>query len=655
MRSLKPKETTANAISVKAAADLQNEITRLQEQIVQLRSNIDAIENTLESPNVGRGNATFGTLESTDLRVNRNATLQKANVSDLTADKIETPDIEATNATVTNVLDANQINTPKLNADEVKSDSVQSDEVTTDDLTATTLKSTTATLNEATIDTANIATANIDNYVTNKVEANEVKTTSLDTDEVQATEATVTELTATDAKIESAEIEKARIENRYYISDKPGKTIQLTQVEEQHPAWICLDTRGLQNAKIIAKDLNGELFSVIYTNTRHTPLIQWSKRNDEAIQRFFYNYKSNKLYIETWMSCEFQWQIDGYEETPFIPSTFQDDFPENLLDCYKYSVNRKHGIVLMGEQGADTVLSVQGSIEGSFLIDNGKFTYLDFYSDSAWDLFNVAKSFFRSGSDEDGWQYEKAECWGYLKHTATGEAEHYDYTEHVSTDRYIYDFEYTSWRDVGGSFDGVAVQNLFDSADFTNISGIEVSEVYVITTPAETYYVKNEAGEYVEVGGIWYIDPKYLSQTPTDLVFLDTNGKFICDSIDDVIVDDQGRHVHLYEGNTYTQPRAKYYTREEIPASPNPYMDEDGTEIEALEKIEYIDENTIKLTIDNAHGQDEIVISASGLQEDEKLPFILGFTIRTPRIDYAFNSEVQQTYTVNADNGYYGG
>ena len=240
-------------------------------------------------------------------------------------------------------------------------------------------------------------------------------------------------------KQENAEIEKARIENRYYISDKPGKTIQLTQVEEQHPAWICLDTRGLQNAKIIAKDLNGELFSVIYTNTRHTPLIQWSKRNDEAIQRFFYNYKTNKLYIETWMSCEFQWQIDGYEETPFIPSTFQDDFPENFLDCYKYSVNRKHGIVLMGEQGADTVLSVQGAIEGSFLIDNGKFTYLDFYSDSAVDLFNVAKSFFRSGSDEDGWQYEKAECWGYLKHTDLGTPEHYEYSPHIVTSADYYE------------------------------------------------------------------------------------------------------------------------------------------------------------------------------------------------------------------------
>lgn len=607
MRSLKPKETTANAISVKAAADLQNEIARLQEQIVQLRSNIDAIENTLESPNVGRGNATFGTLESTDLNVNRNTNLKNANVEDLKADKIETPDIEATNATVTNVLDANQINTPKINADEVKSDSVQSDEVKTDDLEATTLKATTATLNEATIDKANIATANIDNYVTNKVTANEVKTTSLDTDEVQATEAEINELNTTDAKIESAEIEKARIENRYYISDKPGKTIQLTQVEEQHPAWICLDTRGLQNAKIIAKDLNGELFSVIYTNTRHTPLIQWSKRNDEAIQRFFYNYKNNKLYIETWMSCEFQWQIDGYEETPFIPQTFQDDFPENLLDCYKYSVNRKHGIVLMGEQGADTVLSVQGSIEGSFLIDNGKFTYLDFYSDSAVDLFNVAKSFFRSGSDEDGWQYEKAECWGYLKHTDLGTPEHYEYSPYIVNSSDYYEGD------------------MWDTADgWRRRCTLRRDDLYAVS----------------DTDGLYYKVATFL--------YGFSNGKGKIWSYD--------ANGHLIQSNLAGSPHGlRVFTHTIVPAVPGASMDEDGTEIEALEKIEYIDENTIKLTIDNAHGQDEIVINASDLQEDEKLPFILGFTIRTPRIDYAFNSEVQQTYTNSADNSYYGG
>lgn len=634
MRSLKPKETTANAISVKAAADLQNEITRLQEQIVQLRSNIDAIENTLESPNVGRGNATFGTLQSTDLNVNRNATLQKANVSDLTADKIETPDIEATNATVTNVLDANQINTPKLNADEVKSDSLQSDEVTTDDLTTTTFSATTAIVGEATINTANIATANIGNYVTNKVTAVEVETASLNTDEVTTEEATVTELTAENAEVQNAEIEKARIENRYYITDKPGKTIQLTQVEEQHPAWICLDTRGVQNAKIVAKDLEGELFSVIYSNTRHTPLIQWSKRNDNAIQRFFYNYKTNKLYIETWTSCEFQWQIDGYEETPFIPQTFQDDFPESLLDCYKYSVSRKHGIVLMGEQGADTVLSVQGAIEGSFLIDDGEFVYLDFYSDSAWDLFNVAKSFFRSGSDEDGWQYEKAQCWGYLKHTLSGTSEHYEYTEHTSSVTHL-------------QLDTANNQTAYTYADCAQLytgwgytpSLYSISEVIEIwgATLRECYVEDDSTGELKEA--------KYLCRCwdthahELDQVFLDADSKFIHSA---------------RTSNDDWKTTVKYYTRELIPGTANPYMDEDGTEIEALEKVEYVDENTIKLTIDNQYGQDEITISADDLQEDEKLPFILGFTIRTPKIDYTFNREAK-TIAGKSDNSYYGG
>lgn len=630
MRSLKPKETTANAISVKAAADLQNEITRLQEQIVQLRESIDEIESTLDSPNVGRGDATFGTLESTDLNVNRNTTLQKAEVSDLTADKIKTPDIEAENATVTNVLDANQINTPELNADAVKTDSVQSDEVTTGDLTTTTFSATTATVDEATVNTANITTANIGNYVTNKVTANEVETASLVTDEVTTEEATVTELTAENAEVQNAEIEKARIENRYYISDKPGKTIQLTQVEEQHPAWICLDTRGVQNAKIIAKDLKGELFSVIYSNTRNTPLIQWSKRNDNAIQRFFYNYKTNKLYIETWTSCEFQWQIDGYEETPFIPQTFQDDFPESLLDCYKYSVSRKHGIVLMGEQGADTVLSVQGAIEGSFLIDDGEFVYLDFYSDSAWDLFNVAKSFFRSGSDEDGWQYEKAECFGYLKHTATGETEHYEYIEHEGSFSDIYTIGKETLRYIDS-------QSL-ESIGFTPTRYLSSKVESIIERSYTDVCVKDDnTGEYKAVKYAWFIrlaGKAYLSDT----IFLDSERNFIQAASDEEVY-----------------PKVKYYIRESTPGgSTSPYMDEDGTEIEALEKVEYVDENTIKLTIDNQYGQDEIVINGEDLQEDEKLPFILGFTIRTPKIDYTFNREAK-TIAGKSDNSYYGG
>ena len=307
------------------------------------------------------------------------------------------------------------------------------------------------------------------------------------------------------------------------------------------------------------------------------------------------------------MSCEFQWQIDGYEETPFIPQTFQDDFPDNLLDCYKYSVNRKHGIVLMGEQGADTVLSVQGSIEGSFLIDNGKFTYLDFYSDSAVDLFNVAKSFFRSGSDEDGWQYEKAECWGYLKHTDLGTPEHYEYSPYIVTSADYYEGD--RW----------------DTDDGWRIR-------YTLRTD-DLYAISDTDGLYYKVAMFLY----GISNGTAKIWSYDANG-------------------HLIQSNLAgSTDGLRVFTRTIVPASPGASMDEDGTVIEALEKIEYVDENTIKLTIDNAHGQDEIVISASGLQEDEKLPFILGFTIRTPRIDYAFNSEVQQTYTNNADNGYYGG
>lgn len=611
MKSLKPKETTSNAISVKAAKDLENEIAILQKQIVALRNNIDTIENTLESPNVGRGDANFGSLIATDLQVNRNATLKNASISDLNSNNITTPDIEATNATVTNVLDANQINTPELNATDVNASAIQVDSITATNSTATTISTDTLSADEATLNTANIATANIDNYITKTVQAVEVEAPSIDTDELTASEATITDLQSTNATIEEANVENARIENRYYISDKPGKTIQLTQVEEQHPAWICLDTRGLQNAKIIAKDTTGELFSVIYSNTRHTPLIQWSKRNDEAIQRFFYQYKTNKLYIETWTSCEFQWQIDGYEKTPFIPQTYQDTFPESLLDCYKYSCSRKHGIVLMGEKGSDTVLSVQGVIEGSFLIDNGEFTYIDFYSDSAWDLFNVAKSFFRSGSDEDGWQYEKAECWGYLKHTDEIVPEHYEYDL------------------IEGGVNQSKLTQVRHGVDGQGLN-------YRLYTYADDVYAEKSAepGVYVKVGYFLY---KWSSGWAyTNIQALDENENFIT-----------GRGDSIW--NSFS-----IYEQVDVPETQSPARDADNTEIEALEKIEYVDENTIKLTIDNHYGQDEITINCEDLQEDEKLPFILGFTIRTPRIDYVFNREAKQINGNSGDSSYYG-
>jgi hypothetical protein len=83
-------------------------------------------------------------------------------------------------------------------------------------------------------------------------------------------------------------------------------------------------------------------------------------------------------------------------------------------------------------------------------------------------------------------------------------------------------------------------------------------------------------------------------------------------------------------------------------------MDEDGTEIEALEKVEYVDENTIVLTIDNKHGQDTITIDGTDATTDEVLPFVLGFTIRTPKIDATFNSEALPVKGTAAQQYFYG-
>jgi hypothetical protein len=367
--------------------------------------------------------------------------------------------------------------------------------------------------------------------------------------------------------------------------------MQITGVNEDQPGYICIDTKGVQTAKIVAKDDQGELFTVIYSNTRGTPLIQWSKRTDFTLNKFFYGFKTNKLYLQVWQDCSIQWQIDAFEDEPFAPTTYTE-LPENLIDCYRYNVGRKSGIVLMGDNEDGVVLSVQGTIEGNFLVDSGEFTYINFYSDSAYDLFKVAKAFFRTGSDEDGWRYEKAQVWGYLRHTDTVVPAHDEYNPEPMDDSIL-------------------------TEENTEKIGVVNYTHYSYSGP--TLYAKNSEDEYVEIAEFqWRYPDGYAFNVRAAI---DTNGNVI-----DSTVDTPWSNLTVY-------------TVAHIPAGQSPYRDEDNTEIEALEKVEYVDENTILLTIDNKYGQDEITIEGNSIAEDEKLPFVLGFTFRTPKVDAVFNED----------------
>jgi hypothetical protein len=132
-------------------------------------------------------------------------------------------------------------------------------------------------------------------------------------------------------------------------------------------------------------------------------------------------------------------------------------------------------------------------------------------------------------------------------------------------------------------------------------------------------YAKNSEDEYVEIAEFqWRYPYGYAFNVRAAI---DTNGNVI-----DSTVDTPWSNLTVY-------------TVTHIPAGQSPYRDEDNTEIEALEKVEYVDENTILLTIDNKYGQDEITIEGNSIAEDEKLPFVLGFTFRTPKVDAVFNED----------------
>lgn len=617
MRSLKPKETQEYALTKKTADELKDEIIRLQQSVVALQSEIEGIETQLEAPTVGRGNPVFDSVTTTDLTVNRDTTIQDLQADEITATKITSPDIETKNITVSNVINAAHVNTPDLDAEVGSIEQLQSENISVDVLAADEATVPDLTANTATIGTANITTANVGTYNVAKVDATEVNTPLL-----KATESVLDAAAIEKAEIENAVINNLEAEdlwnrNRWFKDDT--KRMQITGVNEDQPGYICIDTKGVQTAKIVAKDEQGELFTVIYSNTRGTPLIQWSKRTDFTLNKFFYGFKTNKLYLQVWQDCSIQWQIDAFENEPFAPTTYSE-LPESLIDCYRYNVGRKSGIVLMGDSEDGTVLSVQGTIEANFLVDSGEFTYINFYSDSAYDLFKVAKAFFRTGSDEYGWRYEKAQVFGYLRHTDTVAPAYEPYTFTSSAEAY------TGLNSMSGPRT-VADKTFVDTDPLVN----SVDCVYVTGGSTQLYTTVN--GEYKKILKIC---------TTSDIAgAADYLWPIVWVEGDDV-TSLAGASIRLIEPRTVGDipnlfEDISYYTA--TGSSHSPYRDEDNTEIEALEKVEMVDENTILLTIDSKYGQDEITIEGNSLTEDEKLPFVLGFTFRTPRVDAVFNED----------------
>ena len=617
MKSLRPQQDMKSTVFTKQEVEeLKDRINELTDSVASLSESISDIQDEVDTI---EGNVTpeYQKVTTVDLEVTRDSTLNDVSADSVTATTMNASDMESTNLTVTNVLDASHINTPDLDAEVGSIDQLQSENISVDVLAAdeATIPSLAATT--ATIGTANIATANIGTYNVAQVDATEV-----DTPLVKATEAVIDSIASDEAEIEDAVINTLEAEdlwnrNRWFQDDT--RRIQITDVAEDTPGYICIDTKGVQTAKIRASDDGGELFTVIFSNARSVPMVQWSKRTDFTLNKFFYGFKTNKLYLQVWQDCSIQWQIDAFEDTPHAPSTYSE-LPENLIDCYRYNVGRKNGIVLMGDGEESTVLSVQGTIEGNFLVDSGEFTYVNFYSDSAYDLFKVAKAFFRTGSDEDGWRYEKAEVFGYLRHTDTIAPAYEPYTFTSSSEAYV-GLNSMSGPRTSADTTFVDTDPLVNSVDC----------VYVTGGSTQLYTTVN--GEY----------KKILKICTTSDVSADYLWPIVWVEGDDT-TSLAGASIRLLEPRTGTGIPSllsiSYYTA--TGASHSPYRDEDNTEIEALEKVEYVDENTILLTINNKYGQDEITITVTPpVGEDEKLPFVLGFTFRTPKVDTVFNEDAE--------------
>lgn len=600
MKSLKPKTENQKLITQKTADELKSEIEQLQDSLVDLQNQIASIETELNQPNVGRGSVNFDSVSTTTLN-STNSSLGAATFDTASGNTIEVDEIESRNITATNVIDSPHINTDDLDATAAEIDTLKvNTKVDASVVDAGSVTATTATLDEATVGTLNAATANISTYQVNKVDANEVETPLLKATESVLTSAAIDEAEIQDEVVMESEIVNLKNRNRYFKDDTNVIDVEASAIK---PAYIEIDTKGVQIARIIAKDDIGELFSVIYSNARHTPFIQWSKRNDDCLNKMLYSENTNKLYLQTYSNSEIQWSIDGFEDIPHAVKTYSETMPEPIADCYRYNCGRKQGMVLMGDGEDGVVLSVQGTIEGNFLVDSSEFVYVNYYGNSAYDLIKIARAFFRNGSDEDGWKYEKAQVFGYIRHDDVLDSGHTvnEYTE--VTDH--------------------TLSNYFTLSE-SHLDTPEVGYSVYIYRPTNDLYVLHD-GEYVKVD--------YLYRSRNDSVDVgEEDGAFT------LYADIEG---DSNIGSSDSPWSFTYYTKSStyIPTAHSPYRDEDNTEVEALEKIEMIDNNIVKLTVDSDYGQDEITIDCTDTVEDETLPFTLGFTVRTPRIDHLFNED----------------
>lgn len=617
MKSLKPEiQKSASLITQKTADELRSEIAQLQASLASLQDELSDIEAELNVPNVGRGSPTFDSVTTTNL-TSTNSELGTATFDNATGNQIVVSDVESVNVTATGVVDAPHMNTDDLDATDIESDNIRVNvKIDTPVVNTDTVTATNATIENANITNLNATTASISTYQVNKVDANEVETPL-----VKATEAVLNAAAIDDAEIQNevvmeSELVNLKNRNRYFKDDTQTISVEATALR---PAYIAIPTKGVQIARIVGVDDLGEQFSLIYNNARHTPLIQWSKRSDDALNKMFYSENTNTLYLQTYMSATIQWSIDGYEDLPHAPLTYSETFPEPISDCFRYNSARKQGIVLMGDGEDGVVLSVQGTIEGNFLVDSGEFVSVNYYGNSAWKLLKIAQAFFRNGSDEEGWKYQKAEVYGYIRHDDVVAPAYEPYT-------------FTSINQAFQELQAMSGPRTSADTTFVDTDPFVNDAFCLYTTGGSTQFYTTVNGEYKKILKIcttsdttadyeWPIvwvegdDVTSLASASIKLLEPRTGGDAIPNFFEDI----------------------SYYTA--TGASHSPYRDEDNTEVEALEKIEMIDNYTVKLTVDSDYGQDEITIDCTDIAEDETLPFTLGFTVRTPKIDETFNED----------------
>lgn len=410
MKTLKPNgQTSSTIVPNDYFSDMNNRLNDIENALSNTNEEINEINQTLDSNSI-----TKESIHSVNIE-NDNSITTTSITSDV-AD-IETADISSITS---DIIESTVANIGSLSGTNVNVNKVTSDEATITSLSSTTMESTNGAFGEINADEINATDSSITNLDVTNLSASSFSTPSLeamtlvessqvDTDLLNATAIDVTNAEIDEADIDGAEITTLKNSVKAFSDDA---WIEVS-TENEDPFYIELPTLNNGSYRLHLEDSNGVMqFEVLFTNAYDSPLMQYYKANDNALQKVFY--KDGKLVLQSYLlNGKLYWSSDDVDAN-LSPSTYTEN---PMPNGYEYLCSASKRVVVLGNGSAYYGLDIKGKLSADIFVDTSREGTPLFYSGDSAGLISQLNSYLEVG--------ESISVSGYMKDETVGEESTY--------------------------------------------------------------------------------------------------------------------------------------------------------------------------------------------------------------------------------------